>query len=124
MNRRKAEKRLRPEGVATPDITSATRCATLPKMGTRDASRAGQRRCPRFAPRHQVGGGTYTIRKLGRQRRRFWARTAATPSLLVIVVLLFLLLPHRLFIFFLFALLEIPAERSTSPNLDINANHC
>lgn len=46
VNRRAAEERLRLEGAATPDITSAA-YATLPKMGTRDASRAGHRLCPR-----------------------------------------------------------------------------
>lgn len=131
MNRRAAEKRLRPEGVATPDITSATRCATLPKMGTRDASRAGQRRCPRFAPRHEVGGGyihdqearTATTALLG-ENGGDAVRARRDASLLVIVVLLLLLLfPRPLFIFFLFAL-SWKSPRSTSPNLDINAGHC
>lgn len=105
MNRRAAEERLRLESVATPDITSAVRYATLPKMGTRDVSRAGQRCCPRLMPI----GTRVVVHRPGSPdgyERRLWARTAATPfvrcdaSLLIIaVILLFLLLRLSSFIF-------------------------
>lgn len=121
MNRRAAEERLRLESVATPDITSAERYATLPKMGTRDASRAGQRCCPRL----MSIGTRVVVHRPGSPdgcERRLWERTAATPfarrdaSLLiiaVIVVLLFLLLRLssflRLHLSLVRVLLEIPA---------------
>lgn len=101
MNRRAAEERLRLEGVATPDITSAARYATLPKMGTRDASRAGQRYCPRLTPMGTrvvvYGPGSPDGRDVARFERRLWLRTAATliarrdASLLIIAVIVGLL---------------------------------
>lgn len=131
MNRRAAEERLRLEGVATPDITSAARYATLPKMGTRDAFRAGQRSLPTLHA--WARGWWYTTRKCERPRRRAslgenggdavcaprrvaprHCRYRRSPSLL------FLLLPP-LHLLLVRALLEIPTERPASPNLDINA---
>jgi len=105
VNRRAAEERLRLEGVASPDITSAARYATLPKMGTRDASRAGQRCCPRLTlmGTRVVGHGPGSL-DVVRFERRLWVRTAATSferhdaSLLIIAVIVVLLSPFFLFL--------------------------
>lgn len=134
MNRRAAEERLRLEGVATPDITSAARYATLPKMGTRDVSRAGQRCCPRLMPMgtrvvvHGPGSSRETPlgenggdavrapRRIAPHHRRH-CRSPLPPSFSFFL---------RLHLPLVYVLLEIPAERPASPNLDINAGsrHC